>query len=329
MTSRNIIIALACTALFSACKKEAGLTARFAPKFEGKEVVLATYGDSVQLASGIISNGTAAFDYNQLSDVEMPCLAQLMIDGRTRGIIIIEPGKAILDTAYNVSGTPLNNRLQALMAKADSIENVDDGLAYVKFIEAAYNDNSQTPIGEFFGTELIRNLEAAQIDSLLEKGPASLRNSKRVARYRKAAEIRKATAPGSKYIDFSATQPDGSTLSLSKYVGNGKWTLVDFWASWCPYCIKELPELKVLEKKYADKLQIVGVAVRDEASDTKTAIDKYSITWPVIYNAARIPYEIYGFTGIPHLMLISPDGTIVSRGESPSAIGARLEKDIK
>lgn len=290
------------------------------------EVALASYGDSTILATGIINQGLAAFDYNGIPNIKMPMLAQLLIDRRTRGILIIEPGTTTIDSLRNASGTPLNDALTLLLAKADSIEESSPESDYIAFIAKTYNENINNPIGEYFGTELARNLDASQIDSLLKKAPSYITSSKRVKKYQHAAQLRKSTGPGAHFIDFNAPQPDGTTLSLSDFAGKGKWTLVDFWASWCPYCIKELPQLKELAQNYPDKLTIVGVAVRDEAKDTKAAIEKYDISWPVIYNAERKPYDIYGFTGIPHLMLIAPDGTIVSRGESPSQISDRLQK---
>ena len=110
----------------------------------------------------------------------------------------------------------------------------------------------------------------------------------------------------------------------------GKYTLVDFWASWCPYCIKELPELRELYNKYKDSnLILVGVAVRDEEADTKTAVEKHGISWPVMYNTRRIPYDKYGIGGIPHHILIAPDGTIISRGESVKQLDTRLRSLLK
>ncbi len=67
------------------------------------------------------------------------------------------------------------------------------------------------------------------------------------------------------------------------------------------------------------------MAVRDTTEDTKVMVKKRGIDWPVLYNTQKVPYDIYGFTGIPHLMLIGPDGTIISRGESPAQIDARLQ----
>ena len=101
--------------------------------------------------------------------------------------------------------------------------------------------------------------------------------------------------------------------------------LVDFFASWCPYCIKEFPDLKEIYTQYKDKgFEIVGVAVRDKEEDTRLTVEKHELEWVIMYNAARKPYDIYGFTGIPHFMLLDKEGVIVSRGESPRQISERL-----
>ena len=73
----------------------------------------------------------------------------------------------------------------------------------------------------------------------------------------------------------------------------------------------------------------MGVAVRDKTDDTAAMVAKHELTWPVIYNTQRVPYDIYGFSGIPHHMLIDPDGVIVSRGESVAQIRARSAGDFR
>ena len=52
------------------------------------------------------------------------------------------------------------------------------------------------------------------------------------------------------------------------------------------------------------------------------------MTWPVVFNTERRAYDIYGFSGIPHHILLGPDGTIISRGESLRQIDARLKKAL-
>ena len=123
---------------------------------------------------------------------------------------------------------------------------------------------------------------------------------------------------------------DGSKVSLSDYVGNGKYLLVDFWASWCAPCIAEIPTLKEVYSKYkGDKFEILGIAVWDKREETLKSLEKHNTTWSQIIDANRIPTELYGIDGIPHIILFGPDGTIVARGLRGDALKAKIAEIMK
>ena len=137
------------------------------------------------------------------------------------------------------------------------------------------------------------------------------------------------TAVGDLFTDFTILQdPDNpaSVAHLSDYAGQGKYLLVDFWASWCGPCRREIPNLKEVYKQFAgENFDILSVAVWDEPQDTARAAAEEGIQWQQIVNAQRIPTEIYGIDGIPHIMLIGPDGTILARGLRGEAIGQAVK----
>lgn len=320
-------ILLGVSSLFISCdKKGSSLEARFPDKFEGKTVEMISFSDSVILNSAVIKDGRVLFDNSDLITDE-PILVELTIDGRVKAFAVIEPGASTLaDSLHVATGTPLNDRFAALMNRLDSVENLDDLLAYVDLADKCYAENRDNPLGNYFGVEVIKFAEPSRVDSLLRTAPESLTKSKKAQRFIRFANLRKQTAPGNRYVDFTVKGKDGKPTSLSMFVKPGRYTIVDFWASWCPYCIKEIPELKKIVSEFGDKgVDIVGVAVRDKTEDTDAAIEKYGIPWSVMYNAQRIPYDIYGFTGIPHLMLIGPDGKIIARGESAVQTADRLK----
>ena len=110
----------------------------------------------------------------------------------------------------------------------------------------------------------------------------------------------------------------------------GHYTLVDFWASWCGPCRREIPVIKELLNEYGPKgLDVVGVAVWDQVPETKKAMDELGITWPVIMDAKTIPTDMYGILGIPTIILIGPDGTILSRGKQGDALKAAVAEAMK
>lgn len=117
-----------------------------------------------------------------------------------------------------------------------------------------------------------------------------------------------------KYIDFEAVQPDGKAVRLSDYVGNGKYILVDFWASWCGPCREEIPTLKDIWYEFkGEKFDIVGAPVFDKVKDSQEAVSELKIPYKQIYSVPESVPAAYGFDYIPYIILIGPDGTILER----------------
>ena len=132
-----------------------------------------------------------------------------------------------------------------------------------------------------------------------------------------------------KFIDFTVEQPDGTKVSLSDYVGRGKYILVDFWASWCGPCRREIPNIKnVYNQFHGEMFDIVSVAVWDKPEDSLQAIQEEGLVWNQIINAGRVPTDLYGIEGIPHLILFGPDGSVVADDIRGPEIGAAVAKAL-
>ena len=141
------------------------------------------------------------------------------------------------------------------------------------------------------------------------------------------------TAEGQPFVDFEVVQdpenPETSTAKLSDYVGNGKYVLVDFWASWCEPCRDEMPYLKRVYETFAgDRFDMLSIAVADDREDTLRAADELGIVWNQIVNAQQIPATLYGLEAIPHIILFGPDGTILKRGLRGEAVGEAVKEAL-
>lgn len=168
---------------------------------------------------------------------------------------------------------------------------------------------------------------------VLESLSNEMKQSPTVTEMKSTIENKKVTAEGRMFRDFSVVQDpldkEGSTVSLSDYVGKGKYILLDFWASWCTPCREEMPYLQEVYKKYkADNFDMLSIAVNDSATESVMAAKAWGITWNQIINAQSIPIAVYGLEAIPHLILFGPDGTILKRGMRGEAIGQAVAEAL-
>ncbi len=131
--------------------------------------------------------------------------------------------------------------------------------------------------------------------------------------------------------EFSYVQADSKT-KLGPQDFKGKYLLLDFWASWCPPCRKSIPHLKEIYKQYKDKnFEILAVSVDQSEADWKRALQQEAMPWPQVHAAGDLQNiaTIYQFTGIPHMVLIGPDGNVIARGLQHQEVEELLKEKLK
>ena len=119
--------------------------------------------------------------------------------------------------------------------------------------------------------------------------------------------------------DFTAQKVDGSSFTLSSL--QGKYVVLDFWGSWCRWCIKGFPDMKEAYAKYKDKVEFVGIACRDTEEKWKSATAKYELPWISVLNpAGNDLVKVYDVQGFPTKIVIDPKGNIakIVLGEDPA-----------
>ena len=103
-------------------------------------------------------------------------------------------------------------------------------------------------------------------------------------------------------------QNEDVRLSDFKY----KLVLINFWATWCAPCLKEMPDLVKLKKDFIDKeFEILGIAVAANEKSVKKIVDNYKINYPVLWGTTEIVTEFGNISSIPRSFLINQDGEIV------------------
>ena len=186
-------------------------------------------------------------------------------------------------------------------------------------VDSAFEENKNNGVGPwaFYNYLMCKPLTLPQLEAELANVPSSYMEQKRVKSAIANVKAQAVTAEGQMFTDFTVTREDGSTVKLSDYVGKGTYTLVDFWASWCGPCRREIPNIKALYEKYNGKgMSFLGVAVWDAPADTHKAIEQLQMPWPVIVGNKNLtePTQKYGIMGIPHIIIFDPEGRIISRG---------------
>jgi thiol-disulfide isomerase/thioredoxin len=119
-----------------------------------------------------------------------------------------------------------------------------------------------------------------------------------------------AATAGAKEFSFKDTQ--GNTLRLADY--RGKWVLVNFWATWCPPCQQETPDLVALHNAHKNSdLVVIGVALDSTRPAVAAFMTKYAISYPIVIGSYTMAeYEVGNVEALPTSYLYDPSGKQVS-----------------
>lgn len=141
------------------------------------------------------------------------------------------------------------------------------------------------------------------------------------------------TSVGNAFTDFTMEDPDGNTVSLSDYVGKGKYVLVDFWASWCGPCRHEMPTVVEAYNRFShDDFEIVGVSLDGNKDEWLKAINDMNLSWKQMSDLKAWNCEgskKYGVNGIPATVLFDRDGIIIARDLRGKELLSKLEELLR
>jgi peroxiredoxin len=127
---------------------------------------------------------------------------------------------------------------------------------------------------------------------------------------------------------FTITTIDGKKISLNQL--KGKYVLLDFWATWCPPCLAEMPFIKEIRKKYpTEKLVIIGVSWDHDSKKLEAFVKNQKINWPHFYDRNEEISRLYGIEAIPTLILIDKEGRMIYKSDLVQSDKDKLSKVLE
>ena len=364
---KKLTYLLAAAAVFAACNsgnQGYTVTGTIEGATDGDTVFLQTVEGRqlVKLDSAVITNGTFTFKGTQDTAANRyltynPTGAEGMIMD-----FFLENGKINIKLngkSSSATGTANNDIYQAIRTQLNELDSQMENI-YTSMTDTALTDQQREAKGKEMsaleskmmevakagisqnitnavGVHLLKSnyyyLDVKELDPLMPQIPATYSNDATIIRIKENVEKMKATAVSQKFTDFEMQTPEGKTVKLSDYVGKGKTVLVDFWASWCGPCRREMPNLVEAYAKYKNKnFEIVGVSLDQNGDSWKEAIDKLNITWPQMSDLKYWNNEgakLYAVSSIPHTVLIDGDGIILARGLHGEELQEKLAEVLK
>ena len=365
---KTVLMAVAGLMSLAACQNQTGYTVKGTAEgvADGEYVYLQDFvdGNLVPADSVEVKNGTFEFTCTPDSLIKVRYVTYATDNSRMVATFFSENGTinvALNPEASRVSGTSYNDLFQKIMddymasrqemntiweqmmkmdstltkAQRDSMSQVLDNMDTENMDKmfTTISDNVTNPVGVHLLASFGYAFDAVKVQPLLAQVPAGYAADKDLAALKEYVETVVKTSVGQNYIDFAMPTPDGKEIKLSDYVAKNKYTLIDFWASWCGPCRMEMPNVVAAYAKYKAKgLEIVGVSLDSNLESWKKAIKDLNITWPQMSDLKgwkSAGAGLYGVRSIPATVLVDGQGKIVARNLRGEELDAKLGELLK
>ena len=246
-----------------------------------------------------------------------------------------------------VTGSPLSARYDSLMSVHQSMDslyqanarNYKDAprevrekvdAAFFHTVDSVYHAAIMREKDSFWGPLLLVSLTSYLTD---DQKPwyEAFSDEAKASRYGQMVkdELYPAGMVGSKVPEFTVKGTDGQEVTLASLREGKKYVLIDFWASWCGPCRREIPNLKEQYKNYADKgFDIVSISIDKKKADWEKALQEEQLPWHNFLDDGSVA-DLYKVSSIPAMYLIDAEGVMVGENLRGEALAKKLEELLK
>jgi len=216
-----------------------------------------------------------------------------------------------------------------LMAKIDTAYDENDK-ELKKFIIDYVLENNNSALSAYITLRNSYKLDLIELDSITSNFSNDISNSKYVQSLKERIEVLKNCAVGKPFIEITLNDTSGNPVSLSSL--RGKYILLDFWASWCRPCRAENPNVLSVYNDFKDKgFDVFGVSLDNKKENWIEGIKQDGLVWTNVSDLKGwqcIARDDYGFSSIPHSVLIDKEGIIIAKNLRGEELRKKLEEVI-
>ncbi len=364
MKTRHFILSAAAALMAAACSQTPAtpegytLTGHIEGLPDGTHVQLipVSHDREQPVADTVVTNGT--FTFSGTMDEPRAMLLMVKDSYGSRRLMLENAdielnGTVKADTAQDgtpqydldklaISGSPLSTRYDSLMSVRQQMDSLYQATVmnpenktpeaikaannlFFDTVEKTYHATIMSQKDSYWGPLMMISL-MSYLDEAQKPWYEEFSEEAKNSYYGKMVkdELYPAGKEGTKVAEFTVKDKEGKEISLASLREGNKYVLIDFWASWCNPCRKEIPNLKNLYKQYHDKgFQIVSISIDKKQAEWEKALEEEQLPWPNYLDQTGVA-DLYKVKSVPTMYLIDAQGVMVGENLRGQALADKL-----